>query len=53
MGGIQQTVAEGLRYLAAKVAEGAYGEEDEAFQHNDSAKAFLEDLQDEVIDKME
>ena len=52
MTGIQKTVAEGLRYLAHKVEEGAYGEGDDAFA-DDSRDAFLEDLQDEVIMKTE
>ena len=53
MSGIQQTVVEGLRYLATKVSEGFYGEGDEAFQDNTSYSAFMEDLEDEVIGKME
>ena len=53
MGGIQETVSKGLRYMATKVADGAYGDGDEAFQDEMVKEAFLEDLQDNVIDKME
>ena len=55
MDGIQKTVAEGLRYLTNKVEEGLYGEGDNAFQGDDDsqAEAFLSDLHDYVIDKME
>ena len=52
MDGIQKTVSEGLRYLATKVADGAYGDDDEAFQDEIVEKAFLEDLEDNVIGKM-
>jgi len=51
MNGIQQTVVEGLRYLATKTAEGFYGVGDEAFQDDASREAFIEDLEDEVVDK--
>ncbi len=51
--GIQKTVNNGLRYLAEKVADGAYGEGDEAFQDEDVAQAFLNDIHDNVLDKME
>lgn len=53
MDGIQKTVSNGLRYLATKVADGAYGEGDDAFRDEDIAEAFLSDLHDEVLDKME
>lgn len=55
MDGIQKAVHEGLRYLTGKVADGAYGEDDDAFQSEDDAvaQAFLDDLHDHVIDKME
>ena len=53
MNGIQKTVSDGLRYLSTKVADGAYGEGDEAFQDEDVAQAFLDDMHDEVLDKME
>ena len=52
MDGIQKTVYDGLKYLANKVAEGSYGEGDNIFQHT-ARDAFLEDLEDEVIGKME
>ena len=53
MDGIQKTVNEGLVYLATKVHDGAYGKGDEAFQDEDAAQAFLDDMHDNVIDKME
>ena len=53
MDGIQKTVSLGLQYLANKVAEGAYGNDDEAFENDLVREAFLEDLQDEVLDKMD
>lgn len=53
MDGIQKTVSLGLTYLANKVREGAYGDDDEAFQDDTVRAAFLEDLQDEVIGKMD
>lgn len=53
MSGIQQTVSNGLKYLATKVANGAYGEGDEAFQDDSQKDAFLEDLEDEVLGKLE
>ncbi len=53
MDGIQKTVNDGLRYLATKVAEGAYGEGDEAFQDDDLAQAFLNDIHDHVLDPMD
>ena len=52
MDGIQKTVSVGLIYLATKVADGAYGDGDNAFQDETVESAFLDDLQDEVIDKM-
>lgn len=51
--GIQKTVVEGLRYLANKVAEGFYGEGDDAFQDDLGREAFMEDFEDEVIGKMD
>ena len=53
MDGMQKTVNLGLTYLATKVAEGAYGEGDEAFQDDSQVNAFLEDFEDEVISKMD
>ncbi len=57
MDGIQKTVALGLQYLAQKIEDGAYGEGDDAFNDDGGeggvAQAFLDDLHDEVIDKME
>lgn len=57
MDGIQKTVALGLRNLARKVEEGAYGQGDEAFDeegnYGGTAQAFLDDMHDEVLDKME
>lgn len=52
MDGIQKTVYLGLIHLANKVAGGAYGEDDGAFSES-AGEAFLEDLEDEVLDKME
>lgn len=52
MDGIQKTVSLGLRYLATKVADGAYGDDDDAFQDDVVEEAFLEDLEDEVLGKM-
>lgn len=48
--GIQKTVSDGLRYLANKVEEGAYGTDDEAFQNDYDREAFMADLE-EVIGK--
>ena len=53
MGRIQETVRQGLTYLAGKVSEGAYGDGDDAFQDDSVREAFLEDLQDEVIGKLD
>ncbi len=57
MDGIQKTIALGLRNLARKVEEGLYGEGDGAFDDDNgeggSAQAFLDDMHDEVLDKME
>lgn len=52
MDGIQKTVVLGLRYLAQKVEDGAYGIDDDAFDDG-SDQAFLDDLSDNVTDKME
>ena len=52
MDGIQKTVSMGLRYLATKVEDGAYGNDDDAFDDAMVETAFLEDLEDEVISKM-
>lgn len=52
MNGIQETVNKGLIYLATKVADGAYGHGDDVFEDDAVTEAFLEDLQDEVLDKM-
>ncbi len=51
--GIQETVRLGLINLAGKVDEGRYGENDDAFNDDSSQAAFLSDLEDEVINKME
>ncbi len=51
MDGIQKTVSLGLTYLATKVADGAYGDDDDAFQDDSQKDAFLEDLEDEVLGK--
>ena len=51
MDGIQKTVSLGLRYLATKVEDGTYGNDDDAFGDDIVREAFLEDLEDEVIDK--
>ena len=57
MEGLQKTVCLGLKYLAQKVEDGAYGEDDDAFDDDDGeggvAQAFLDDMHDYVIDKME
>lgn len=53
MNGIQKTVSLGLQYLTTKVTDGAYGDDDDAFQDDLVREAFLEDLQDEVISKMD
>lgn len=52
MDGIQKTVCLGLRYLAQKVEDGAYGDDNDAFQDESSNDAFMEDLSDNVTDKM-
>lgn len=52
MDGIQKTVYDGLMYLAGRVAEGVYGRDDEAFQSEVESEAFLEDLTDEVENKI-
>ena len=51
--GIQETVRLGLLDLARKVGEGQYGEGDKAFEANSDSIAFMGDLEDEVIGKME
>ncbi len=55
MDGIQKAVALGLKYLADRVENGVYGEGDDAFGGEDDCdgQAFLSDMHDEVIDKME
>ena len=53
MDGIQKTVHMGLIDLAGKVADGAYGDNDDAFQDDSVRAAFLEDLSDNVTDKMD
>lgn len=53
MDGVQKTVVLGLRYLANKVEEGVYEVDDNAFGTESTMKAFLEDLEDEVIGKTE
>lgn len=51
--GIQETVRLGLLGLAERVADGLYGDSDNAFQGDDERDEFLNDLQDEVIGKMD
>ncbi len=55
MEGIQKTVALGLRWIADEVERGKYGEGDDAFAGEDDCdgQAFLSDMHDEVIDKMQ
>ena len=55
MEGIQKSVAIGLRVLAEKVKNGDYGKDDSAFGGEDDCdgEAFLRDLHDEVIEKMQ
>ena len=53
MYGRQITIAAGLRYLANKIIEGAYGINDSCCQDTNSMMAFEEDLQDEVMEKIE
>ena len=57
MDGIQKTVVLGLRLLAQKVENGDYGEGDDAFYDDDGeggvAQVFLNDMHDEVLDKMQ
>lgn len=57
MDGIQKTICLGLRYLAQKVEDGAYGIDDNAFDDDNdaggAAQAFLDDMHDNIIDKME
>ena len=55
MSGIQETVALGLELLARRVREGRYGEGDYAFQGKNDCDGlvFLEDMHDEVLDKIE
>ena len=52
MDGIQKTVHEGLMLLAKNVANGVYGENDDAFQDEDLAEQFLNDIHDNILDKM-
>jgi len=52
MTGIQKTVFIGLEHLKAFVQEGKYGVGDD-FADDENQQAFLNDLHDEVIDKME
>ena len=53
--GIQKTVVLGLRELADKVETGTYGKDDDAFtgDEDELGHAFLSDMHDLVIDKME
>lgn len=53
MDGIQKTVAMGLRFLADKVELGRYGTDDNIFNDDASWDAFINDVQDDVFDKME
>ena len=55
MDGIQKTVCLGLRDLAHQVEQGNYGLDDDAFtgENDEQAEAFLSDMHDLVIDKME
>ncbi len=52
---VQKTVALGLRYLAQKVEDGKYGINDAAFGGDEDklAQAFLDDMHDDVLSKME
>ncbi len=52
MTGIQETIYIGLEHLKAFVEEGKYGTGDD-FAEDDNQLAFLNDMHDEVIDKME
>lgn len=51
--GIQETVRLGLIQLAENVNAGKYGENDDAFDDEEDAQKFLNDMHDEVLDKME
>ncbi len=55
MDGIQKTVALGLREMAQRVEDGKYGIDDDAFTGDEDCDSleFLNDMHDEVIDKME
>ncbi len=57
MDGIQETVALGLRVLAQKVEDGNYGRGDDAFDDDNdqggAAQVFLNDIHDEVLEKMQ
>ena len=57
MDGIQKTVYLGLDVLATNVREGLYGKDDDAFADDEddggTAQAFLNDMHDEVISKMQ
>lgn len=54
MNDLQKEVCSGLRYLAQRVEDGAYGKGDDAFcgptGEDAIGLAFLEDLHDHVID---
>lgn len=58
MNGIQKTVHIGLMNLASNLKNGKYGIDDEAFAVDDEdsskclAQLFLNDIHDEVLDKM-
>ena len=51
MDGIQKTVALALRYVAQKVEDGAYGDDDEFAMTTEVQTAFLSDVE-EATDKM-
>lgn len=53
MDGIQKTVHEGLLHIAERVENGDFGEDDDAFQDDEIAQGFLNDLHDYVLDKMQ
>ena len=58
MEGIQKTVHIGLLKLASNVEKGVYGKDDEAFADDEDslkslAQQFLNDIHDEILDKMQ
>ena len=53
MDGIQQTVYDGLIALAEEVKTGAFGVDDDAFSDDDALGMFIDNLQDEVLSKID